>query len=506
MKFLVAALIGAIIGYVTNWLAIKMLFRPYTEKRFLGIKIPFTPGLIPKETPRIAKSVGEAIGKHLLTKETIVDSLCSENMNKQLKMWVKRKVDSIYSSKITIDEKMKQLSSGKLDGLREHIDTKVSDLLIKTIRKDDIKSKISNAIKNKANDVLSQNPNIILENENFISLKYKILAETQAYINSDSMNDTVSEFIMCKIENLKYSNVTIKEMLPESLIELIKVNIYNNKSNIAYEIRNILKKERTEIKIKEAISNIISSNLNPMIAMFVNPNSIYQKIIPSIDEMLDKEENQDEIAEISIDIVLKVLDNKLSDIISSIPQDIKNDNVNRIVRIIMSNIANEQIVSSIYKNIENKILENESMNELLHKMDIDLVKIIDDIVMKYISDYVDNALFEKNVKELVSNAINKIINMPIDELLSDDKEKIMLIFSNVIEELYNKFIENEAADVVELLNISKIIEEKINGFDVAYAEQIIFEIASKELRAITLLGALLGCIMGILSPVINAIM
>ncbi|KYH34152.1 hypothetical protein CLTEP_19290 [Clostridium tepidiprofundi DSM 19306] len=506
MKFLVAALIGAIIGYVTNWLAIKMLFRPYTEKRFLGIKIPFTPGLIPKETPRIAKSVGEAIGKHLLTKETIVDSLCSENMNKQLKMWVKRKVDSIYSSKITIDEKMKQLSSGKLDGLREHIDTKISDLLIKTIRKDDIKSKISNFIRNKANDVLSQNPNIILENENFISLKDKILAETQAYINSDNMNDTVSEFIMCKIENLKYSNVTIKEMLPESLIEVIKVNIYNNKSNIAYEIKNILKKERTETKIKEAISNIISSNLNPMIAMFVNPNSIYQKIIPSIDEMLDKEENQDEIAEISIDIVLKVLDNKLSDIISSIPEDIKNDNVKSIVRMIMSNIANEQIVSSIYKNIENKILENESVNELLYKMDIDLVKIIDDIVMKYINDYVDNALFEEKVKELVSNAINKIINMPIDELLSDDKEKITLIVSSVIEELYNKFIENEAADVVELLNISKIIEEKINGFDVTYAEQIIFEIASKELRAITLLGALLGCIMGILSPVINAIM
>ena len=505
MKFLIAALIGAVIGYVTNWLAIKMLFRPYTEKRFLGIKIPFTPGLIPKETPRIAKSVGEAIGKHLLTKETIIASLCSDSINKQLKAWVKGKVDNIYSSKITIAEKIKQLSGGKSDNLRGHIETKISNLVIKTIRKDDVKEKISELIKEKANDILSQNPNVILENEKFISIKSNLLNEAKVYIKSDNMLTNVSGFIMYKLENLN-KEVTIKEILPESLSEVIKVNIYNNKSNIAAEIKNILKKEKTERKIKEAISNIISSNLNPMIAMFVNPDSIYQKIVPSIDEMLEKEENQDEIAEISIDIIFKVLDNKLSDILSSIPNDIKKENVGKIVNALLNNVANDQVILNIYNNIERKIIENESIDELLQKMDIDLVNIIDKIVMKYINEYVDNELFEEKVKELVSNAINKIINMPIDELLSEDKEKITLIISNMTEGLYNKFIENEAADVVELLNISKIIEDKINEFDVVYAEQIILEIASKELRAITLLGALLGCIMGILSPLINAIM
>ncbi len=49
MKFLIASIIGGIIGYLTNWIAIKMLFRPYEEKRIFGMKVPFTPGLIPKE-------------------------------------------------------------------------------------------------------------------------------------------------------------------------------------------------------------------------------------------------------------------------------------------------------------------------------------------------------------------------------------------------------------------------------------------------------------------------
>ena len=46
--YLISALVGAVIGYITNWLAIKMLFKPHNEKRVFGIRIPFTQGIIPK--------------------------------------------------------------------------------------------------------------------------------------------------------------------------------------------------------------------------------------------------------------------------------------------------------------------------------------------------------------------------------------------------------------------------------------------------------------------------
>ena len=67
------------------------------------------------------------------------------------------------------------------------------------------------------------------------------------------------------------------------------------------------------------------------------------------------------------------------------------------------------------------------------------------------------------------------------------------------------FVKNKLPDIVELFNISKIIEDEINAFDVAFAEELILEIASKELKAITWLGALLGGIMGILMPFLSAL-
>lgn len=70
-------LIGAGIGYFTNWLAIKMLFRPYTKKSLSlpgfksKIDLPFTPGLFPKEQAKLAAKVANTVTSKLLTPEDI---------------------------------------------------------------------------------------------------------------------------------------------------------------------------------------------------------------------------------------------------------------------------------------------------------------------------------------------------------------------------------------------------------------------------------------------------
>jgi uncharacterized membrane protein YheB (UPF0754 family) len=58
---------GAIIGYFTNDIAIKMLFRPYKAIYFGKRQLPFTPGLIPRNQERLAKRVADTIMGSLLT-------------------------------------------------------------------------------------------------------------------------------------------------------------------------------------------------------------------------------------------------------------------------------------------------------------------------------------------------------------------------------------------------------------------------------------------------------
>lgn len=80
LSYLLGPVTGGIIGYFTNWLAIKMMFRPHQEKYIFGIKIPFTPGLIPKERGRIAEAVGTSISENLMNKEVLEKNLLSKDM------------------------------------------------------------------------------------------------------------------------------------------------------------------------------------------------------------------------------------------------------------------------------------------------------------------------------------------------------------------------------------------------------------------------------------------
>lgn len=90
-RIITAPLIGGLIGLITNGIAIQMLFRPFYPIKIGKHTLPFTPGLIPKEKPRIAKAIGRVIGDELLDPETLQKALASD----QLREALNKKVDGI---------------------------------------------------------------------------------------------------------------------------------------------------------------------------------------------------------------------------------------------------------------------------------------------------------------------------------------------------------------------------------------------------------------------------
>ncbi|MEH2351225.1 MAG: DUF445 family protein [Nostoc sp.] len=63
--------LGGIIGYFTNDIAIKMLFRPYRAIYIAGQRVPFTPGLIPRNQERLALNISKTIMGSLLTPQEL---------------------------------------------------------------------------------------------------------------------------------------------------------------------------------------------------------------------------------------------------------------------------------------------------------------------------------------------------------------------------------------------------------------------------------------------------
>lgn len=104
MKWIMAPLIGALIGLLTNGLAIKMLFRPFKPIYIGKFRLPFTPGLIPKERTRIAQAVGQVIGRNLLDGETLKAALCSEKMEEAFREKAAHYVQKLQESPESMED------------------------------------------------------------------------------------------------------------------------------------------------------------------------------------------------------------------------------------------------------------------------------------------------------------------------------------------------------------------------------------------------------------------
>ncbi|MBM7620788.1 uncharacterized membrane protein YheB (UPF0754 family) [Bacillus tianshenii] len=100
----VMVLVGALIGGVTNSLAIRMLFRPYKPVFLFGKRVPFTPGLIPKRRGELADQLGKLVMEHLLTADSMKRKLENSQFQEKMEEWVKAELQKYLESGITVEE------------------------------------------------------------------------------------------------------------------------------------------------------------------------------------------------------------------------------------------------------------------------------------------------------------------------------------------------------------------------------------------------------------------
>ncbi|MBC1792766.1 DUF445 domain-containing protein [Listeria booriae] len=84
MTILFMVIVGAFIGAATNFIAIRMLFRPFKAKYIGKWRVPFTPGVIPKRREELAEKIGEVVAEHLLTNEAVQAKLSEETLREEL--------------------------------------------------------------------------------------------------------------------------------------------------------------------------------------------------------------------------------------------------------------------------------------------------------------------------------------------------------------------------------------------------------------------------------------
>lgn len=278
--FLAGPLVGSVIGYFTNYLAVKMLFHPRQEIKIFGHTLPFTPGVIPKGKPRLAKAIGGVIGTTLLTKEDITNKLLSEDIKETLSNRImelfcqdiktelstlsnadeetyekkKEKLVSIISEQIMVS--LSELQIGKIiaDEGAKAIKEKVKGTFLAMMVSDDLINSIAAPMGEKIQQYIEENGNSYIQ---------PILFKKATQIEQSSVIEL--------LEGMDIEQNTVKKAIVSAYEKIVTENV--EKLFEHFDIAQIVEDKINEMDVEE-LENLVLSVMKNELDTIVNLGAV----------------------------------------------------------------------------------------------------------------------------------------------------------------------------------------------------------------------------------------
>lgn len=247
--------VGALIGYCTNYIAVKMLFRPLKPVKIGSWTLPFTPGIMPKRKPALAKALGHAVGDTLLTAQDLKEVLLSSKVKDSVVSMIMTQIDTMEQSEKTIkqlsltvieeeryEQLKEQLSQKMTDKVMEHLEEVGIGMIVVTEAKKAVAEKLANSFIGK-------------------------------FINEDLM-DTLAQPIGDYVEDYirKEGRVYIEPILCKEVNQMEEIKL----GEIVQAIQ--MDKERLGQKIEELYTKAIETEADAVIQYFNIPSIVEEKV------------------------------------------------------------------------------------------------------------------------------------------------------------------------------------------------------------------------------------
>lgn len=95
--YIITLFLSTFTGWVTTWIAIKMLFHPRKPIKILGYNLQ---GIFPKNQRLIAEKLGQVVGKELLSFDEIEQKVTNPENLQKLKPAIEEHIDNFLNNKL----------------------------------------------------------------------------------------------------------------------------------------------------------------------------------------------------------------------------------------------------------------------------------------------------------------------------------------------------------------------------------------------------------------------
>ena len=253
LELISGPLIGGIIGYFTNFIAVKMLFRPLKAVKIGNFILPFTPGIIPKRKDKLAGAIGDAVGHNLFTRQDMQELFENDSVRNSILQGVLTKVERAMDA--SIEEVAKKFVK------EETLERKKEDIV------DMLTVKIKNGI-------LELDLGTLIAEGGSSVIKEKFQGGMFSFFLNDDLIASVAEPIGREVEKYIEANgeQIFRPVVENQLNELLDTN-----TEQALELLGV-HTDKLQEALNQAYDALVSENIEKLLKQFDIAGTVQKKV------------------------------------------------------------------------------------------------------------------------------------------------------------------------------------------------------------------------------------
>lgn len=517
LPYFIPPLLGAFIGYITNYIAIRMLFRPLKPWRVVGVRLPLTPGIIPSKRFELAEKMGDMVGSHLLTSEDVGRALEREGFRRELQGVLSDKLGAFLDRDLgAVDTLVPAEYRDRFQDLVDWLRWKVVRIIFDYVESPDFKGTLRGLIRQKGNELLARDLESFLTPERYESLRLHLDDRLTALLHSQEVEKAVVAFIDGKMEELVQSQRPIRELLPADLVELLFAQLEKEIPPLLDKFSGLLYdpvfREKLTQRARAGIDKFLDSlqGFAGILSGFLNIDKLNAKLPEFFDQAseeiskyLREERTQEQVSQILRERIEALLDRSINSFLEGIPYEkvaeLRRFLRNQSVKALRSRKTAEYLLASVeqglgrlkdrpFGTILNDALTPTVMERALEMMEERFLAALRSAQSR---QFVDRILSEMAEERLLRRPVGRLsARIPADLL-----EEVETALFGQFEDL----LKREVPPLVETLNVRRMVTEKVNSLDILKVEGLLLGIMQEQFKYINLFGALLGFLIGLVN-------
>lgn len=518
--------LGAFIGYLTNKVAIRMLFRPLRSWHVFGLRVPMTPGVIPSKRRELAENIGEMVGRHLLTSKDIGAALSEEPFQEHLSSVINQHLDDLLNrdfgpAKTLVPDRFRAYFKVAVKVL----DYQIREAVSRYLHSDEFAAAVSAMVSAQVDSFGARPLNELISAEERQGFYGFIDSLVSDLLNGPQIEEWLAVYLQKSFQQSAEEGRSIADHLPDPLLELIVETIRRRSPDILRHLAMMLAeppvRERIIRVVRGGVDHFIESlgPLGIMAGSFMNMSALEDKIR---EYLTDKEEEivtwlqnaevQDRFSAVLVEQTEKFLDTPLAELLDRVDDEqmetICRETAVQILGILRAKGVGEALSAMLRDNLE-EMLEhgNLSTAALAEKL---LTGEKTAAMKEMVAGEAVALLRSRSVRKLLgrmsNNLLDALLNRPVGILGKLLPVGVRTGLADYAVITANRMLIREVPGLVDSLNIRQMVAEKVDSLDLMELERLLLSIMEEQFKYINLFGALLGFLIGLLNLLVPRLM